>query len=85
LLGFSEAEESGRSVRCGDGAPVRGYGDGIARLDEVGQAWTVAIRLFAGLDDGQLWESRNQGDSSTRCLLRGDELRALVALAEASG
>ena len=29
-------------------------------------------RLFAGLADGQLWESRDQGDSWTPLRLRGD-------------
>ena len=33
-------------------------------------------RLFAGLSDGQLWESRDRGDSWRACA----ELPALVAL-----
>jgi photosystem II stability/assembly factor-like uncharacterized protein len=37
-------------------------------------------RLFAGLADGQLWESRDRGDSWSQLRLGGDELRALVAL-----
>src|SRR5437763_12088433 len=36
-------------------------------------------RLFAGLSDGQLWESRDRGDAWRRCA----ELPALVALAAA--
>jgi len=36
-------------------------------------------RLFAGLSDGQLWESRDRGDTWTRRA----ELPALVALAAA--
>jgi hypothetical protein len=43
-------------------------------------------RLFAGLADGQLWQSSDRGDSWTRCTLRGDEpgrLLALVAALEA--
>jgi hypothetical protein len=38
-------------------------------------------RLFAGLADGQLWESRNQGDNWTPLQLAGGALNALVALA----
>jgi photosystem II stability/assembly factor-like uncharacterized protein len=39
-------------------------------------------RLFAGLADGQLWESFDQGDSWARCTLQGDELGRLVALSD---
>jgi hypothetical protein len=38
-------------------------------------------RLFAGLADGQLWESADQGDSWHACTLRGDPLTKLHALA----
>ena len=38
-------------------------------------------RLFAGLADGQLWESRDQGDTWRACEVVGEELVALVALA----
>jgi hypothetical protein len=37
-------------------------------------------RLFAGLADGEVWESRDQGDTWTRLRLSGDELGALLAL-----
>jgi hypothetical protein len=37
-------------------------------------------RLFAGLADGQLWESRNQGDSWSPLRLTGNGLDALLAL-----
>jgi len=40
-------------------------------------------RLFAGLADGRLWESRDRGDSWTPTRLHGDTLAALVALAPA--
>jgi photosystem II stability/assembly factor-like uncharacterized protein len=40
-------------------------------------------RLFAGLADGQIWESRDRGDSWSALRLEGDELRRLVALARA--
>jgi photosystem II stability/assembly factor-like uncharacterized protein len=41
-------------------------------------------RLFAGLANGQLWESRDRGDSWTAMRLEGDALPALLALAPAS-
>jgi hypothetical protein len=41
-------------------------------------------RLFAGLADGRLWESRDQGDTWTVLQLRGDTLDALVALDHAA-
>jgi photosystem II stability/assembly factor-like uncharacterized protein len=41
-------------------------------------------RLFAGLADGQLWESRDQGDSLAPLRLNGDPLDALVALGYAT-
>jgi hypothetical protein len=37
-------------------------------------------RLFAGLADGQIWESGDRGDSWHTCVLRGDVLPALHAL-----
>jgi photosystem II stability/assembly factor-like uncharacterized protein len=38
-------------------------------------------RLFAGLANGQLWESRDRGDSWTAMRLEGDTLVAVLALA----
>jgi hypothetical protein len=40
-----------------------------------------AGRLFAGLADGQLWQSRDRGERWSRCRLRGDALDRLLALA----
>jgi photosystem II stability/assembly factor-like uncharacterized protein len=37
-------------------------------------------RLFAGLANGRLWESRDRGDTWTALQLRGDSLDAVVAL-----
>jgi photosystem II stability/assembly factor-like uncharacterized protein len=37
-------------------------------------------RLFAGLADGQLWQSLDRGDSWARCRLE-DDLGSIVALA----
>jgi photosystem II stability/assembly factor-like uncharacterized protein len=41
-------------------------------------------RLFAGLADGQLWESNDRGDSWHACTLDGDSLTRLNALAWAA-
>jgi hypothetical protein len=41
-------------------------------------------RLFADLADGQLWGSRDQGDTWTPLQLRGDTLDAIVALGYAT-
>jgi len=38
-------------------------------------------RLFAGLADGQLWQSRDRGEAWSRCRLRGDSVDRLLALA----
>jgi photosystem II stability/assembly factor-like uncharacterized protein len=38
-------------------------------------------RLFAGLANGDLWESRDRGESWSRSNLRGDPLDSLLALA----
>ena len=38
-------------------------------------------RLFAGLADGQMWESRDDGDTWRACTVRGDALPSLHALA----
>jgi photosystem II stability/assembly factor-like uncharacterized protein len=38
------------------------------------------VRLFAGLANGQLWESRDRGDNWTALQLGGDALDAVVAL-----
>jgi photosystem II stability/assembly factor-like uncharacterized protein len=40
-------------------------------------------RLFAGLADGQLWESGDRGDTWNACALRGGALTELHALAHA--
>ena len=41
-------------------------------------------RLIAGLADGQIWESRDGGDSWQRSRLAGDPLKTLHALASTS-
>ena len=42
-------------------------------------------RLFAGLADGQLWESSDRGESWHACALEGDALKRLNALVVAPG
>jgi len=42
-------------------------------------------RLFAGLADGRIWESRDRGDTWSVLRLDGDPLGGLVALASAGG
>jgi photosystem II stability/assembly factor-like uncharacterized protein len=41
-------------------------------------------RLFAGLADGQLWESRDRGDTWAPLQLEGDSVAAVLALALAA-
>jgi hypothetical protein len=41
-------------------------------------------RLFAGLADGQIWQSRDRGDSWRACAFQGDSIGALDALVYAS-
>jgi len=40
-------------------------------------------RLYAGLADGEIWESADRGDTWQACSLTGDALTSLVALAAA--
>jgi photosystem II stability/assembly factor-like uncharacterized protein len=40
--------------------------------------------LFAGFGDGQIWESRDRGDSWRTCRLEGDSIAAVYALVYAS-
>ena len=40
-------------------------------------------RLFAGLADGQLWESNDRGETWHACTLEGDVLTRLNALVNA--
>jgi hypothetical protein len=44
----------------------------------------TGMRLFAGLADGQLWESTDRGESWHACALEGDALTRLNALADAA-
>jgi photosystem II stability/assembly factor-like uncharacterized protein len=44
----------------------------------------VGDRLFAGLADGQLWETHDRGETWRRCALDGGDLGRLVALGSAA-
>jgi hypothetical protein len=65
------------------GGPWRPLGGGLPEpLTSMPYALVAADgRLFAGLADGQLWESRDKGDHWSRCTLEGDRLERIVALA----
>ncbi len=71
-----------RSVR----EPWRALADGLPEpLPAMPYALVAADgRLFAGLADGQIWQSGDRGESWRACTLRGDSLAALQALAYAS-
>ena len=76
-----------RIYRRRDAEPWRPLGGGLPEpLPAMPYALLAADdRLFAGLADGQIWESRDRGDSWTALRLEGDALGALVALVHASG
>lgn len=68
-----------------DGEPWEPLGGGLPEPLEAMPYALVATeeRLFAGMANGQLWQSLDRGDSWMRCRLEGDELRRIVALAVA--
>jgi hypothetical protein len=74
-----------RIFRRRDGEPWRPLTSGLPQPLPAMPYALVATdgRLFAGLADGQLWESRDRGDSWTPLRLQGDALPALLALAPA--
>jgi photosystem II stability/assembly factor-like uncharacterized protein len=74
-----------RIYRRREGEPWRALGGGLPEpLPAMPYALvTTDGRLFAGLADGQIWESGDRGDSWTALRLEGDRLGALVALARA--
>ena len=74
-----------RIYRRRDGEPWQSLAGG---LPEPLPAMPYALlatdgRLFAGLADGQLWESRDRGDTWTPLQLEGDSVAAVLALAPA--
>ena len=70
--------------RCA-GESWRALADGLPEpLPAMPYALVVADhRLFAGLADGQVWESIDRGDGWRACTLRGDSMTRLQALASA--
>ena len=75
-----------RIYRQRDGQPWQSLAGG---LPEPLPAMPYALlatdgRLFAGLADGQLWESRDRGDTWTPLQLEGDSVAAVLALAPAA-
>jgi photosystem II stability/assembly factor-like uncharacterized protein len=71
-----------RIFRRRGGQPWRALGGG---LPEPLPAMPYALvagdgRLFAGLADGQIWESDDRGDSWRACTLRGEPIARLQAL-----
>jgi photosystem II stability/assembly factor-like uncharacterized protein len=68
------------------GEPWRALADGLPDpLPAMPYALVAADdHLFAGLADGQIWESGDRGDSWRACTLQGDPLTTLVALTYAS-
>jgi hypothetical protein len=75
-----------RIYRRREGEPWRALGGGLPEPLPAMPYALVATdgRLFAGLADGQIWESGDRGDSWTALRLEGDRLGALVALARAA-
>jgi hypothetical protein len=70
--------------RC-DGAPWQPLMVGLPEPLPAMLCALLAVdgRLFAGLADGQLWESRDRGDGWAPLQLEGGTLGALLALAYA--
>jgi photosystem II stability/assembly factor-like uncharacterized protein len=71
-----------RIYRRRDGEPWQPLDGGLPEPLEAMPYALLATddRLFAGLADGQLWESFDQGDHWTRCTLQSGELGRLIAL-----
>jgi hypothetical protein len=71
-----------RIYRRHGGEPWRAMGDGLPDpLPAMPYALVAADgRLFAGLADGGLWESRDHGDSWGACVLEGDAPGSFHAL-----
>jgi photosystem II stability/assembly factor-like uncharacterized protein len=72
-----------RIYRRRAGEPWRALGGGLPEPLPAMPYALVAVdgRLFAGLGDGQMWESDDRGDSWRACTIRGDSVMRLHALA----
>jgi photosystem II stability/assembly factor-like uncharacterized protein len=82
----SGGDPQARIYRSRDGEPWQPLVGGLVEPLPAMPYALLAVdgRLFAGLSDGQLWESRDRGEHWTRCRLEGDALGGLVALAAAA-
>src|SRR6266566_930372 len=71
-----------RIYRHRPGEPWRALADGLPEPLPAMPYALVAVdgRLFAGLADGQLWESSDRGDNWRACRFQGDSITALRAL-----
>ena len=76
-----------RIYRRRDGEPWKPLAGGLPEtLPAMPYALLVSDgRLFAGLADGQLWESRDRGENWTALRFEGDPLGGLLALVSAGG
>jgi photosystem II stability/assembly factor-like uncharacterized protein len=79
-------EPQARIYRRRGGDPWGALADGLPEpLPAMPYALVAADgHLFAGLADGQIWESIDRGDNWHACTLRGDSLTTLQALAYTS-
>lgn len=79
-------EPQARIYRRGAGEAWRALAGGLPEPVSAMPYALAAVegRLFAGLADGQIWESPDRGDSWRASTIRGDSLTALQALAYAS-
>jgi photosystem II stability/assembly factor-like uncharacterized protein len=75
-----------RIYRRRAGEPWRALGDGLPEPLPAMPYALVATdgRLFAGLADGQIWESEDRGDSWRACTFQGGSLTAIQALVYSS-
>jgi photosystem II stability/assembly factor-like uncharacterized protein len=75
-----------RIYRRRDGEPWQALGGGLPEPLPAMPYALVATdgRLFAGLADGQIWQSGDRGDSWSPLRFEGDRLGALVALVRAA-
>ena len=77
------ATPQARIYRRRDGEPWQPLTDGLPQpLPAMPYALLAAdSRVFAGLANGELWESRDRGDTWTAVKLEGDTLSGVLALA----
>jgi photosystem II stability/assembly factor-like uncharacterized protein len=86
LAAHGGRDPQARVYRRNDGEPWRALAGGLPEPLPAMPYALVATdgRLLCGLANGQVWQSRDAGDSWTMCALRGDALTELHALAFAA-